>query len=222
MANRRRDKNNIVALRNANGVWLSKREDLSSFLTAHFSAITTTTSPQLHDSSFYHIQDSITTEDNPSLMSMPTEDEIKQVVRSLNSWNSPGPDGFPDGFYQSQWDIVSTDIVALVQNFFHQKSLPQYLNETTICLIPNNNNPSTPNDYMPIGLCNNSYKILSKMLVKRMQPLMEKVISPTQDAYVPKRYIVIAHELIHTMKKSRSKKGLIALKLDMSKAFDRL
>ncbi|XP_026450958.1 uncharacterized protein LOC113351122 [Papaver somniferum] len=58
----------------------------------------------------------------------------------------------------------------------------------------------------------------------RMKPLMEKIISPTQATYVPRRYIndniVTAHELVHTMKKSKKKNGLVALKLDMSKAFD--
>ncbi|XP_026428455.1 uncharacterized protein LOC113324353 [Papaver somniferum] len=55
---------------------------------------------------------------------------------------------------------------------------------------------------------------------------MEKIIAPTQATFVPIRYIndniIIAHELIHTMKKTRSKKGMLALKLDMSKAFDRI
>ncbi|XP_026435095.1 uncharacterized protein LOC113332802 [Papaver somniferum] len=57
-----------------------------------------------------------------------------------------------------------------------------------------------------------------------MKPLMEKIISPTQAAFVPKRYIndniVIVHELIHSMKKSKKKQGLVVLKIDMSKAFD--
>ncbi|XP_026428945.1 uncharacterized protein LOC113324878 [Papaver somniferum] len=59
-----------------------------------------------------------------------------------------------------------------------------------------------------------------------MKPLMDKIISPTQAAYVRRRYIndniVMAHELIHSMKKSKNKHGLVALKLDMSKAFDRV
>ncbi|XP_026433777.1 uncharacterized protein LOC113331264 [Papaver somniferum] len=55
---------------------------------------------------------------------------------------------------------------------------------------------------------------------------MDKLISPSQVAYVPKRLIndniILAHELIHSMKRSKKKTPLVALKLDMSKAFDRL
>ncbi|XP_026460097.1 uncharacterized protein LOC113360875 [Papaver somniferum] len=83
-----------------------------------------------------------------------------------------------------------------------------------------------PEDYMPIGLCNTSYKIISKLIVQRLKPLMEKIISPYQATYVSGRLIsdntVIAQEIIHSMKKKRGQIGWMALKLDMSKAFDRL
>lgn len=59
-----------------------------------------------------------------------------------------------------------------------------------------------------------------------MKSLMDRIISPSQVAYVPKRLIngniILSHELIHSMKRSKKKTPLLALKLDMSKAFGRL
>ncbi|XP_026416958.1 uncharacterized protein LOC113312421 [Papaver somniferum] len=53
-----------------------------------------------------------------------------------------------------------------------------------------------------------------------------KIISPTQTAYVTGRHIqdnvIIAHELLHTMKSKKIKHALVGMKLDMSKAFDRV
>lgn len=101
----------------------------------------------------------------------------------------------------------------MVVEFFHLRSMPTYLNQTLTCLIPKTHNSVTPNDYRPIGLCNCSYKVISKILVNRLKPLMEKIIAPTQSAYVPQRLnnnIVLAHELIHSMKKSKKKSPQVA------------
>ncbi|XP_021752499.1 uncharacterized protein LOC110718005 [Chenopodium quinoa] len=53
------------------------------------------------------------------------------------------------------------------------------------------------------------------------------MVTENQSAFVPKRLItdnaLIALELFHTMKKkSKGRRGMIAMKLDMSKAYDRV
>lgn len=57
-------------------------------------------------------------------------------------------------------------------------------------------------------------------------PLLKKLISPYQDAFIPGRVIhdniIVAHEMIHTMKRKKGIFGTMTLKPDMSKAFDRL
>ncbi|XP_026420127.1 uncharacterized protein LOC113316119 [Papaver somniferum] len=59
-----------------------------------------------------------------------------------------------------------------------------------------------------------------------MKPILEKIISPFQAAYVSGSLIsdntVIAQEIIHSMKKKRGETGWMVSKLDMYKAFDRL
>ncbi|XP_026396933.1 uncharacterized protein LOC113291637 [Papaver somniferum] len=55
---------------------------------------------------------------------------------------------------------------------------------------------------------------------------MEKIISPMQAAYVPRRLIsenvFLIQEMVHFMKKQSGRVGSFALKMDMSKAFDKL
>ena len=67
----------------------------------------------------------------------------------------------------------------------------------------------------------------SKAIANRLKPLLNSIISETQSAFIADHLItdniLIAFESLHHMKNSCSgKKGFIAMKLDMSKAYDRV
>lgn len=100
------------------------------------------------------------------------------------------------------------------------------LNHNFTALIPKINCPKSAADFRPISLCNVVYKIISKLLSSRLKPLLNRIISPNQTTFLSGRLItdniVIAHELVDTMRKTRTQKGWMAVKLDMSKAFDRI
>ncbi|KAL5580322.1 hypothetical protein UlMin_012764 [Ulmus minor] len=100
-------------------------------------------------------------------------------------------------------------------------------NETFITLIPKVKSPNRITDYRPISLCNVIYKIISKMLTNKLRLVMNSIISEEQSAFIPGRLIsdnaIIGFECLHAIKRKRSKKkGYLALKLDMAKAFDKV
>lgn len=83
------------------------------------------------------------------------------------------------------------------------------------------------NDWRPIALCNVIYKIVAKVLANRLKNVLDKCISVTQFAFVPRRSILdnvmAAIEIIHHMKsKVKDNVGEVALKLDISKAYDKI
>lgn len=47
---------------------------------------------------------------NAFLTLLPSLDEIKVAVFSLNNDSAPGPDGFGETFYQFYWDFVKKDV----------------------------------------------------------------------------------------------------------------
>lgn len=82
-------------------------------------------------------------------------------------------------------------------------------------------------NFQPINLCNTIYKIVSKIIVNRLQPVMDDLISPNQNALIKGRLIsdniFLASELITFIYKSRTMKSHWGTtKLDLAKAYERL
>jgi hypothetical protein len=104
--------------------------------------------------------------------------------------------------------------------------MPEVVNNTILVLIPKVKQPQDLTQYRPITLCNVLYKIVSKVLVLRLRPILDDLISEEQIAFVPDRLItdnvITALECIHYLKKKKEKSGACALKVDMTKAYDRV
>ena len=113
-----------------------------------------------------------------------------------------------------------------MKQIFASQKVPNYLNQTLIALIPKQLGPETISQFRPISLCNTVYKIVSKILVNRIRPLLPKLISPMQAAFLQGRRgadnVIIAQELIYSLGKRRGQEGFMAVKIDLEKAFDRL
>jgi hypothetical protein len=136
---------------------------------------------------------------------------------------APGLDGFPVEFYQAFWDNIKIDIMALFMEF-HKGNLPLHcLNFGVIALLPKKEALKIQ-QYRPICLLNVSFKIFTKVLTNRISVVVDKVIKPSQSAFIPGRYImdvvVTLHETNHEM--HRKKKNGIILKLDFEIAYDKV
>ncbi|KAF7835780.1 ribonuclease H [Senna tora] len=140
---------------------------------------------------------------------------------------APGPDGLPTMFFQRFWPVVKNDLIACIKSFFDRGFILKELNQTMITLIPKNQSPEQFKDFRPISLCNVVVKIISKVLVIRMQSIMERIIAPNQNGFVKGRAIsdsiLLASELMTFIHKARRvKTNWCAFKLDIHKAYDKL
>ena len=132
----------------------------------------------------------------------------------------------PPLFYQHYWDTIGNDVTHSVLHFLNSACLLDNLNHTFITLIPNKNSPEYASDFRPISLCNVLYKIFSKVLANRIKKILPKMISEHQSVFTKSRLIsdniLVAFESLHSMQKHVSKEDYMAIKLDMSKAYDKV
>lgn len=84
-------------------------------------------------------------------------DEIKSIVNVLNPWKALGSDGLNGQFYKSCWDIISNDVVDMVQGLFNGRHSLHEINKTLI--IPKHTSAQNVSYFRPIRLCNKIYKI---------------------------------------------------------------
>ncbi|XP_026383344.1 uncharacterized protein LOC113278817 [Papaver somniferum] len=120
---------------------------------------------------------------------------------------------------------IKKTVVDMTQTCFRTRHIAKVFNHTNIALIPKVPLAELVNQYRRIGLCNFIYKILSKTLANRIKPFMNNIISH-QSSFIPKRIIsdniILANEAIYSVNHNDKVEGTAAIKLDMSKAYDKL
>lgn len=147
-----------------------------------------------------------------------------KALNTIKPFKAPGPDDFQAVFFKHYWDIVGEDIWKMINEAFSTGRIDPALTETLIPLIPKIDNPKTFKDFRPINLCNTIYKILTKVLVHWIRPILCNIIGPFQSSFLPGRgttnNAIALQEIGHAMRKSKKKKGEVAYKIDLEKAYN--
>ena len=124
---------------------------------------------------------------------------------------------------------IKNEVCNAVLGFLNEGTFNYVLNQTYIVLIKKKKKktPYSITDYRPIRLCNVIYKIIVKVIANRLKTVLPNIISPYQSAFVKGRLIIdnalIVFKALHTMNgRMKGIKGYMVLKLDMSKAYDRV
>lgn len=132
----------------------------------------------------------LSAEENDALTRPVSTEEIKNALFNINIDKSPGLDGYTSAFYRKNWEFIGEDLVNVVQEFFRTGQLLKSINSTAISLIPKTSSNPKVSDYRPIACCNVVYKTITKILSKRMELLLPKLLSPAQSNFTKGRSIM--------------------------------
>lgn len=151
-----------------------------------------------------------------------TEVEVRAAIWACASNKSPGPDGFTFAFFKNCWEIIKKDVMAAMEEFHRNGKLVTGLNTLFVVLIPKKDGSNKFEDFRPISLVGSIYKIISKILARRLAKVMDPLISENQAAFVGRRQIldgiVILNEIVDEAR--RKKISRFVFKADFAKAYD--
>ena len=182
-----------------------------------------------------HTQRVVSEEMNSDLIADFSKTEVEIALNQMAPLKAPSPDVIPPIFFQHYWSSIGDDVVKAVLSCVNSNHISSGLNHTFssglnhtfIALIPKVKSPESISEFRPIALCNILYKLVSKVLANRLKRILPQIIFESQSAFQSDKAIsdniLVAFETLHHMKtKKYGKLGHLALKLDMSKAYDRL
>lgn len=160
--------------------------------------------------------------DNEFLVAPFSEEEIKEEVWSCDGSKSPGLDGFNFSVLKELWSSLKTDVMRMMDKFHEHGRLVKGINPSFIVLIPKKEEAAKMKDFRSISLIGGIYKIISKVLAKRLSSVLDSVISENQSAFVGGRQILdcisVLNEAVDETKKWKLER--IFFKIDFAKAYD--
>lgn len=134
------------------------------------------------------------------MTTFPAAEEITSTLFKLNQNNAPGLDGLTAGFYRGSWSVLGVEVIQSICHFFNTSFLPASTNATILSLVPKFPGESLITEYRPISCLNTLYKVISRLLVKRLKPILTPLIVPNQTTFVKGHLLVentfLAGELV--------------------------
>lgn len=225
-ASARKKVNHITHLVNDSGVRVEDNEGMGNVISEYFQNIFTRANSRCEGGGEVSPR-LVTAAQNANLCEDFTLEEFTRAISQMHPDKASGPDGLNPAFFQNFWKIMGKEVFSCCKKWLQGDPFPADLNNTNVVLIPKNDNATSMKEFRPIALCNVLYKIMAKVLANRLKDVLPVLIAENQSAFVAGRNItdnfLVAFEVIHHMRhKKKGEDGEIALKLDVSKAYDRV
>ena len=149
--------------------------------------------------------------------------ELKEAVMCLAKDKSPGLDGLPAEVYQLLWNEIDTIMFEAYEEIFKKGKMYEEAMNGVLNLIPKQNKDSRfLKNLRPITLLNVDYKIIEKVIARRIQRTLQDIINIDQAGFMAgRRAAVVVRKIFDIMNFcERNNEQAIVLSLDYMKAFD--
>lgn len=152
-----------------------------------------------------------------------SEAELLGALKKMNLGKCPGSDGLTVEFFLKFWDLIKGPLMESLHSGLAKGELSTEQKRGIISLIPKKDSDRRKvGNWRPITLLNVDYKILTKAMSLRLQPVLGEIIHPDQTGFLPGRYI---GENLRTIQDvidftGSSSDSPLLMAFDFQKAFD--
>ena len=231
----------LKSVRRADGTVLSSAEDVEAEVSYYFTALfhgrhvaSAATGPVDSGATFQPDEalfpsfltglPSLSPEQRAALEIPFTLAELEFVVKAAASKKSPGLDGLSYEFYRATFHDVGPPLLEAYNAMLADGLLPASMRKGIVRLLPKVANIPAASQLRPITLLGTDYKLLTKMFVGRLIPVLPDVLRSTQMCSVRGRSIFDGPASILSAAEflSRHQRPGYLLSLDFFHAYDRV
>lgn len=110
-------------------------------------------------------------------------------INHLKNNKSPRTDGLISEFYKSFAQKMAPFLLHVFNESISNGQLPSSMNQGLITLIPKSKKDLFLDNWRPICLLNNDYKILATIFAERLKTVLDSIIDQTQSGFMKNRHI---------------------------------
>lgn len=155
--------------------------------------------------------------------------EILAAIASTDFGRSPGPSGLPYKFYRTNPTAAATILTAVFNDVWERGSLTPSMADARVRLLPKVKkvgfDAAFLGHYRPVTLRETDYKLLSKVLVSRLNPILPSIFPPAQHRFVTGRRAANAATHLSLLLEEVAVQGYTSaalLSLDQASAYDKV
>ena len=115
--------------------------------------------------------------------------ECSEAVLGMKNNKSPGIDGLPIEFYKMFWKSIRYFLIEALSQIYTDEELTSTQKCSVLSLIHKKGEVDKLENYRPISLTNCDYKIIAFVFARRLQKVIDNLISRNQSGYIKGRYI---------------------------------
>ena len=134
-----------------------------------------------------------------------SREEIKEAIASCDPSKAPSYDGFNLKCIKKMWPVIEEEFCSYILSFFETGKLHASFNTTWVTLIPKKKGILEVSDFRPISFVGSLYKVIAKVLSRRIKAVLPSIIGETQTTFVSGRQILdgalVANEVVHWLKR---------------------
>ncbi|TWW68204.1 hypothetical protein D4764_19G0000020 [Takifugu flavidus] len=115
-----------------------------------------------------------------------TSGQVRRELERLNQRKAAGPDGISPRVLRN----CSRQLCGILQHLFNQslhlQRIPVLWKTSCLVPVPKKTHPVAPSDYRPIALTSHIMKVMERLVLSHLRPLVSPFQDPLQFAYQPK------------------------------------